>query len=154
MADERNESEPPFHLLLEEDEVRIATTALNLLISDERHEPPIRPLAREVLSGWKDPPDEHGIVSVSLTPPQMKITHTAVKVLFDDLQRGQADEREAFRRILGQASRRAHMRAIESTSAAQSPLANSTTAFCAPGRARAAAGPMIRRQIGARAPSM
>ena len=113
MADERNESEPPFHLLLEEDEVRIATTALNLLISDERHEPPIRPLSREVLSGLEGSPDEHGIVSVSLTPPQMKITHTAVKVLFDDLQRGQADERDILRRILDKLPDEHTMRAIE-----------------------------------------
>ncbi len=113
MAEERNAPEPPFHILLDEREVRAATTALNLLIADERHEPPIRPLAREVLSGMAGPPDEHGTVSVSLTPPQMKITHTAVKVLFDDLQRDQADEREVLRRILDKLPDEHTMRAIE-----------------------------------------
>lgn len=113
MADEPNAPEPPFHLLLEQEEVRVATTALNLLTSDERRVPAIRPLAREVLSGLAGPPDEHGIVSLSLTPQQMKITHTAVKVLFDDLQREQADERDALRRILEKLPDEHTMRAIE-----------------------------------------
>ncbi|MFN8162874.1 MAG: hypothetical protein U0R26_03410 [Solirubrobacterales bacterium] len=112
MAEQGNGPEPPFHLLLEEDEVPAATTALNLLISNE-HEPPIRPLAREVLVGLQGPVDEHGIVSVSLTPQQMKITHTAVKLLFDDLQRGQADERDILRRILDKLPDEHTMRAIE-----------------------------------------
>lgn len=113
MADEGNAPPPPFHLLLEEGEVQAARTALNLLISDQAHAPPIRPLAREVLSGLEGVPDEHGIVSVSLAPAQMKITHTAVKLLFDDLQRDQADEREILRRILRKLPDEHTMRAIE-----------------------------------------
>ncbi|MEX2107156.1 MAG: hypothetical protein WD810_09685 [Solirubrobacterales bacterium] len=108
-----NAHEPPFHLLLEEDEVGVATTALNLLISSETRDVPVRPLAREVLSGMEGSPDEHGIVSVPLTPRQMKITHTAVKLLFDDLQRGQADERDILRRILDKLPDEHTMRAIE-----------------------------------------
>lgn len=106
-------SEPPFHLLLEEDEVRAAATALNLLIADERHKPPIRPLAREVLASLETPANEAGIVSVPLSAQQMKITHTAVKVAFDDTQREQAHERDAFRRILEKLPDEHTMRAIE-----------------------------------------
>lgn len=105
-------AEPPFHLLLEQDEIKVAKTALNLLISDEVHEPPIRPLAREVLAGLGAPPDERGIVSVSLSSPQMKITHTAVKLLHDDLRYEHADEREILRRILGKLPDEHTMRAI------------------------------------------
>lgn len=103
---------PDFHLLLEQDEVPVARTALNLLIFDEAHEPPIRPLAREVLAGLEASPDEHGIVSVSLTPQQMKITHTAVKLLHDDLRREHADEREVLRRIIDKLPDEHTMRAI------------------------------------------
>lgn len=111
MADKGNA--PPFHLLLEEGEVPVARTALNLFISDQAHAPVIRPLAREVLARMDGSPDEHGIVSVSLSPAQMKITHTAVKILFDDLQRDQADEREILRRILDKLPDEHTMRAIE-----------------------------------------
>ena len=104
--------EPPFHLLLAQDEVGVARTALNLLISGEAHEPPIRPLAREVLAGLEGSSDERGNVSVELSSPQMKITHTAVKLLFDDLQRDQADEREILRRILEKLPDEHVMRAI------------------------------------------
>ncbi len=104
--------EPPFHLLLAEDEVGVARTALNLLISDEAHEPPIRPLAREVLAGLEGSPDERGTLSVELTPQQMKITHTAVKLLHDDLRYEHADEREILRRILEKLPDEHVMRAI------------------------------------------
>lgn len=106
-------SEPAFHLLLEEEEVGAVATALNLLIADERHEPPIRPLARKVLEGLEAPANQSGIVSVPLSPPQMKITHTAVRLAFDDTQREQADERDAFRRVLEKLPDEHTMRAIE-----------------------------------------
>ncbi len=113
LEEEHSASEPPFHLLLKDDEVRATATALNLLIADERHEPPIRPLAREVLANLEAPADESGIVSVPLTPQQMKITHTAVKLAFDDTRREQAHERDAFRRILDKLPDEHTMRAIE-----------------------------------------
>lgn len=113
MAEEGTAPEPPFHLLLEEDEARVAATALNLLIADEAHEPPIRPLAREVLSGLEGLPDERGVLSVPLTPQQMKITHSAVKLLFDDLRRDQAEERDVLRRILDKLPDEHTMRAIQ-----------------------------------------
>jgi hypothetical protein len=104
--------EPPFHLLLDREEVPVARTALNLLISDEAHEPPIRPLAREVLAGLDAAPDEHGVLTVTLSSRQMKITHTAVKLLFDDLRYEHADERELLRRILDKLPDEHTMRAI------------------------------------------
>jgi hypothetical protein len=113
IEEEQPASEPPFHLLLEEEEARAVTIALNLLIADERHEPPIRPLAREVLASLEAPMGESGIVSVPLTPQQMKITHTAVKVSFDDTRREQAHEREVLRRILEKLPDEHTMRAIE-----------------------------------------
>src|SRR5262249_6807605 len=106
-------SEPAFHLLLDGDEIRELSTALNLLIADERHEPPIRPLAREVLAKLEAPEQELGAASVPLTPPEMKITHTAVKLMFDDTQREQADEREVLRRILGKLPDEHSIRAID-----------------------------------------
>ncbi len=42
----------------------------------------------------------------------MKITHTAVKLLLDDLQREQADEREILRAILDKLPDEHTMRAI------------------------------------------
>jgi hypothetical protein len=103
----------PFHLLLEQEEVPVVRTALNLLISDEAHEPPIRPLAREVLAALEGSPEESGIVSVPLSRPQMKITHAAVKLLHDDLRYEHADEREVLRRILGKLPDEHTVRAIE-----------------------------------------
>ena len=91
----------PFHLLLDADEARCVRTALNLLLAEDTHEPPIRPLAREALAALDDAePDERGVLSVPLAPPQMKITHTAVKLRFDDSRREEAAEREALRRVL------------------------------------------------------
>jgi hypothetical protein len=113
MNDAGTGPEPPFHLRLEQDEVKVVKTALNLLSSDEDHEHPIRPLARNVLTALQAPVDDRGIVTVPLTPPQMKISHTAVKLLFDDLRRDQADEREILRRVLDKFPDEHTMRAIQ-----------------------------------------
>ena len=95
-----NQPEPAYHLFLETDEIPVTASALRLLISDEAHEPQIRRLAREVLAGLQDTPGELGVLSVPLSPAQMKITHAAVRLLLNDLQREQADEREIVRRVL------------------------------------------------------
>jgi hypothetical protein len=108
-----NRPEPPYHLLLEGGEIAVAVTALGLLIADVAHEPEIRRLAREVLAALQAGPDEGGIISVSLAPQQMRITHTAIKLLLDDLQRGEAAERELLRSILGKLPDEHTMRAIE-----------------------------------------
>lgn len=105
-------SEPPYRLLLDQEEVPVTRTALNLLVADETHEPPIRALAREVLVGLEAPPGERGAVSVSLSSQQMKIAHTAVKLLHDDLRNEHADEREILRRILEKLPDEHTMRAI------------------------------------------
>jgi hypothetical protein len=113
MNDIPAEPEPPYHLFLADDEVPVAASALRLLISDEAHEPGIRQLAREVIVGLDVDADEHGLRTVSLTPPQMKITHSAVRLLLNDLQREQEPEREILRRILEKLPDEHTMRAIE-----------------------------------------
>jgi|HubBroStandDraft_3_1064219.scaffolds.fasta_scaffold15156_4 hypothetical protein len=113
MSDTAEEAEPPYHLFLDEDEVPVAASALRLLISDEAHEPQIRRLAREVIAGLEEPPDEQRVLTVTLAPQQMKITHSAVRLLLNDLQRGQAPEREILRGILDKLPDEHTMRAIE-----------------------------------------
>jgi hypothetical protein len=113
MNDAVGATDPPFHLLLADDEVRVATTALRLLIADEDHDAPVHSYVRGVLTGLAAPPDESGLVTVALTPQQMKITHTAVKLHFDDSRREQAEEREVMRRILGKLPDEHTMRAIQ-----------------------------------------
>ncbi len=105
-------AEPPFHLLLEVEEIEVTAKALNLLISDEAHEPQIRQLARDVLAELQDAPDEHGILSVRMNSRQMKITHTALRSLFRDLGREQAEELEMLRAILEKLPDEHTMRAI------------------------------------------
>jgi len=105
--------EPDYHLLLEADEVTAAASALRLLISDEAHEPVIRALAREVIAGLQRTPDERGRVKLTLTPGEMKITHSATRLLLNDLQRGQAEERETLRAILEKLPDEHVMRAIQ-----------------------------------------
>lgn len=101
-----------FHLLLAPDEVAPTRTALNLLIADEDSEAPVHGHARGVLAGLEAPPDDRGVVSVPLSAAQMKITHTAVKLLLDDSRREQADEREVMRRVLHKLPDEHTMRAI------------------------------------------
>lgn len=100
MNDTANEPERAYHLFLDGEEIPACAGALRLLISGEAHEPQIRGLARAVLAALEAEPDERGKLTVGLSPEQMKITHTAVKLLLDDLQRGQAEEREVLRRVL------------------------------------------------------
>lgn len=106
-------SVPPYHLFLDMDEVPVAASALRLLISDEAHEPQIRALAREVLAALEQPANSEGVLTVTLAPQQMKITHSAVRLLLNDLQRGQAPEREVLRGILEKLPDEHTMRAIE-----------------------------------------
>jgi hypothetical protein len=103
---------PDYHLLLEVSEVPVAASALRLLISDEAHEPEIRRLAREVLEGLEGQADERGVLTLALSAQQMKITHTAVRLLRNDLQREQADEREILTGILDKLPDEHVMRAI------------------------------------------
>jgi hypothetical protein len=112
MSDTPNEPQESFHLLLDRDEVPVTASALRLLISDEAHQPQIRGLARDVLAALEAPADELGVTTVTLSPGQMKITHTAVRLLFNDMQRGQSDERETLRAILEKLPDEHTMRAI------------------------------------------
>jgi hypothetical protein len=107
-----NDLEPPYHLLLDANEVDVTAKALHLLISDEAHEPQIRGLAREVLAQLEGVADERGILSVALGSQQMKITHTSLALLFRDLGREQAAEVETLRGILNKLPDEHTMRAI------------------------------------------
>ena len=100
MNDLTNESEPAFHLFLDVDEVPVAASALRLLIADEAHQPEIRRLAREVLALLDASPEPGEALRMPLTPPQMKITYSAVRLLINDLQREQHDERQILWRIV------------------------------------------------------
>lgn len=113
MNDAPTPSEAAYHLLLDPGEVPVTTSALNLLVSDGAHQPEIRKLAREVLAELEADPDEFGVLSVALTPGQMKITHTAVHLLLDDLQRGQADEMQVLHSILSKLPDEHAIRAIQ-----------------------------------------
>ena len=91
----------------------VAASALRLLISDEAHEEQIRRLARDVLKQLDAQPDGEHPLTVPLTAPQMKITHTAVRLLLNDLQREQDDERQVLWQILGKLPDEHAIRAIE-----------------------------------------
>jgi hypothetical protein len=107
------EEEPAYHLFLDAAEVPVAASALRLLISDEAHEPGIRALAREVLEHLAPGPAGGELLTVGLTPPQMKITFSAVKLLLNDLGREQAEERSVLRGILDKLPDEHTMRAIQ-----------------------------------------
>jgi hypothetical protein len=113
MSDAAPEPAPPYHLFLDAREVPMAAHALRLLISDEAHEPDIRRLAREVIAGLEQPADAEGMLTVTLAPAQMKITHSAVRLLLNDLQREQEAERAILRGILEKLPDEHTMRAIE-----------------------------------------
>jgi hypothetical protein len=113
MSDSIAAPEPAYHLILDAEEIPQAAHALRLLVSDEAHESQLRRLAREVLAELEDAPDERGVLTVALAAQQMKITHSAVRLLLNDLQREQADEREILRRILEKLPDEHTMRAIE-----------------------------------------
>jgi hypothetical protein len=106
------EPEPPYHLVLDPEELPVTASALRLLISGEAHQQQIRMLAREVLAELEEEPDERGRLTVTLAPRQMKIVHSAAHLLLDDLGREQADERAILRRILEKLPDEHTMRAI------------------------------------------
>lgn len=101
-----------YHLHLDAGEVAVAASAVRLLISDEAHEPEIRRIAREVLDGLSAPADEKGRVTLALAAKQMKIAHSAARLLLNDLQRGQEEERAILRQIIQKLPDEHTMRAI------------------------------------------
>lgn len=128
-----SEDELGYHLFVDREEIPIVTRALRLLISDEAHEHEIRRLAREVIEQLTSVPEHDAaplgsevaagspdastgrseLLTLTLSPQGMKITHTAVRLLFDDLQRGQSAEREILRRVLGKLPDEHSIRAIQ-----------------------------------------
>jgi hypothetical protein len=113
MNDSPRPPEPAYHLFLDPPEVPVAASALRLFVADEAREHEIRRLAREVLAALEGQPDERGTLTVTLQPREMKVTHSAVRLLLNDLQREQADEREILRAILDKLPDEHVMRAIE-----------------------------------------
>lgn len=89
-----------FELLLDPAEATAAAQALRLYLADEAHHPEIRVLAREVLASLPGEGGARETTGVALSEPQMKITHSALRLLLGDLQREQAQERETLHAIL------------------------------------------------------
>jgi len=107
------ETDPDYHLLLARDEVPVAASALRLYLSDEAHQPEIQALGRETLAGLEAEPDERGVLSLPLSAKEMKIVFFAVRLLINDLQREQAQEREVLWQIIEKLPDEHVMRAIE-----------------------------------------
>jgi hypothetical protein len=109
------EAEVEFHLLLEPQESPLVVRALELLISDEAHEPAIRTIAREVIERVNAHPEISApgpSASVALNAQQMKITHTALGIRLLDSTREQSEERELLRAVLEKLPDEHVMRAI------------------------------------------
>jgi hypothetical protein len=113
MSEITSERDVAYHLYVDPDEVPVASLALRMLISDEAHEPQIRRLAREVLHQLAAEPGTDVILTVGLSPEEMKITHTAVRLLLNDLGREQDSERQILWRILNKLPDEHAIRAIE-----------------------------------------
>jgi hypothetical protein len=112
-----SEEGPVYHLLVGADEAPLAARALHLLISDEAHQPLIRRLAREVLAELAEGPRSSdasaAASSVALSAPQMKILHTSLRLLANDLSHGQQGERALVRDLLQKLPDEHSIRAIE-----------------------------------------
>lgn len=123
MSDPSGENDVAYHLLLDPPEAAIAVRALHLLISDEAHEPDIRAYAREAIAAVESCAGAaQGIgetevgattATVPLTAKQMKILHTAVRLLLLDTQRDQESERQLLHSILEKLPDEHSLRAIE-----------------------------------------
>lgn len=112
MGDSEGE-EIGYHLLVDPDEVPDAARALRLLISSEAHEPDIRSLARAVLDRLEGAPTGEAPLTLALSPPEMKITHTALRLALDDTVRDQAQERAVLRSLLEKLPDEHAIRAIQ-----------------------------------------
>jgi hypothetical protein len=112
MNEQGEGAQAAYHLLLDPEEVPVAIAALRLYIADQAHQPRIRELGREVLAAIERAPSELGAASVALSAGAMKVTHSALHLLLDDLQREQADERATLHAILDKLPDEHSMRAI------------------------------------------
>jgi hypothetical protein len=113
MADSNDADDVAYHLLLDEPEAAITIQALHLLISDEAHEADIRGYARGAIASIESAGGGDGTATVPLTAPQMKIVHTAVRLLLLDTQRDQESERQLLWSILQKLPDEHALRAIE-----------------------------------------
>jgi hypothetical protein len=124
--DQPRAAAPAYHLLLLPQEVRLLRTALELLVTDAGGGS-VRALARAVLArvpgtdgagpeasaGASRDDDVDAAASIPLEAGEMKIVHTAVHLLLDDLQREQADEMQILHQILDKLPDEHAIRAIE-----------------------------------------
>jgi hypothetical protein len=102
-----------YHLLLDADEAPVLRTALELLIDDATRESGIRGLARGPLAALPEAREgQQWPFSLPLEPGEMKIVHTALHLLLDDLQRDQDDEIQILHRILAKLPDEHAIRAI------------------------------------------
>jgi hypothetical protein len=113
MADSNDADDVAYHLLLDAPEAAIAVQALHLLISDEAHEAGIRAYARAAITAIESAGGGDGTATVPLAAPQMKIVHTAVRLLLLDTQRDQESERQLLWSILQKLPDEHALRAIE-----------------------------------------
>ena len=112
MSTQAAEPEPAYHLLLDAGEPPLVAQALRLMIADEHRQQQIRRLAREVLAELEREPEQGAPLSVALSPPQMKITHGALRLLLNDLRRDQPQDRATLRAILDKLPDEHSIRAI------------------------------------------
>jgi hypothetical protein len=115
MSPDASEENTEFHLLLDGEQAATAERALDLLVSDEAHEPAIRALAREVITrlhGHRSEAADAASFSTPLTAQQMKITHTALGLRLNDSTREQSAERAVLHAILEKLPDEHVMRAI------------------------------------------
>jgi hypothetical protein len=89
------EAETAYHLHLTPGEPKLVVLALRLLQDDMAHTPVVRRPARRVLNRVEtaDEPTPEEPLVLALDAPELKVLHTALRILYDDLGREDADER-------------------------------------------------------------
>ncbi len=110
---EPSDDQVAYHLLVDPDEQPVLTSAMQVVISSEAHEPQIRALARGVLDRLEEARAPGTVRSVPLSPGEMKITYTALRLALDDTVREQSAERDVLRRLLDKLPDEHAIRAIQ-----------------------------------------
>ena len=106
-------SEAAYHLLLEPGDLPVTALALRLLVDDEAHQPRLRAITRGVLQRLPEPSSQHEVLSLALSPEEMKLTYSALHLLLNASTREDREEREVLHRVLERLPDEHVMRAIE-----------------------------------------
>lgn len=87
--------DPAYHLHLTAGEPALLVVALRLLLGDMAHTPVVRRPARRVLGRIESAgaPTAEQPIALALDAPELKVVHTALHILYDDLGREDAEER-------------------------------------------------------------